>query len=119
MVPPGVLAPSISAATPISELVTALNAQQPEVLVGAVGVWRALADEQLAGRLHIAPRAALFSSKSLTADVRRLVRDAWGIEPMSGYAATEAGAVSPAIDVQPVVALQREPGGKLRLVRSA
>ena len=49
-----------------------------------------LADEQLAGRLHIAPRAALFSSEPLTADVRRLVRDAWGIEPMSGYAATEA-----------------------------
>jgi phenylacetate-coenzyme A ligase PaaK-like adenylate-forming protein len=90
MVPPGVPAPVISAATPISELVTALNAQQPEVLLGAVGVWRALADEQLAGRLHIAPRAALFSSEPLTADVRRLVRDAWGIEPMSGYAATEA-----------------------------
>jgi phenylacetate-coenzyme A ligase PaaK-like adenylate-forming protein len=90
MVPPGVRAPSISAATPIFELVTALNAQQPEVLVGAVGVWRALADEQLAGRLHIAPRAALFSSEPLTVDVRRLVRDAWGIEPMSGYAATEA-----------------------------
>jgi phenylacetate-CoA ligase len=90
LVPPGIPVPAISAATPISELVTALNAQQPEIIVGAVGVWRALAEEQLAGRLRIAPRAALFSSEAVTADVRRRVREAWGIEPVGGYAATEA-----------------------------
>jgi phenylacetate-CoA ligase len=90
MIPPGVPMPPISAATPIAELVAALNAQQPEVLLGAVGVWRALADEQLVGRLRIAPHAALFSSEPVTADVRRRVRDAWGIEPMGSYAATEA-----------------------------
>jgi phenylacetate-CoA ligase len=90
LVPPGVPAPLISAATPISELVAALNVQQPEVIVGAPGIWRALADEQLAGRLKIAPSAALFSSEATTADLRRRVRDAWGIEPVAGYAATEA-----------------------------
>jgi phenylacetate-coenzyme A ligase PaaK-like adenylate-forming protein len=90
MIPPGVPMPPISAATPIAELVAALNTQQPEVLLGAVGVWRALADEQIAGRLRIAPRATLFSSEPVTADVRRRVQDAWGIEPVSGYAATEA-----------------------------
>jgi phenylacetate-coenzyme A ligase PaaK-like adenylate-forming protein len=90
MIPPGVPMPPISAATPIAELVAALNAQQPEVLLCAVGVWRALADEQIAGRLRIAPRAALFSSEPVTADVRRRAQDAWGIEPVSGYAATEA-----------------------------
>lgn len=68
LVPPGVPAPPISAATPISELVAALNDQQPEVLVGAVGIWRALAEEQIAGRLRIAPRAAFFSSDALTAE---------------------------------------------------
>jgi phenylacetate-CoA ligase len=94
LVPPGVPAPPVSAATPISELVAALNAQQPEVLVGAVGIWRALAEEQLAGRLRIAPRSAFFSSEALTADVRRRVRDAWGIEPVSGYAATEAPTIA-------------------------
>jgi phenylacetate-CoA ligase len=94
LVPPGVPAPTVSAATPISELVAALNAQQPEVLVGAVGIWRALAEEQLAGRLRITPRAAFFSSEALTADVRRRVRDAWGIEPVSGYAATEAPTIA-------------------------
>jgi phenylacetate-CoA ligase len=94
LVPPGVPTPRISAATPIVELVAALNAQQPEVLVGAVGIWRALAEEQIAGRLRIAPRAALFSSEAVTADVRRRVRQAWGIEPVSGYAATEAPTIA-------------------------
>jgi phenylacetate-CoA ligase len=94
LVPPGVPIPPISAATPISELVAALNAQQPEVLVGAVGVWRALAEEQIAGRLRIAPHVAFFSSEAMTADVRRRVREAWGIEPVTGYAATEAPTIA-------------------------
>jgi phenylacetate-coenzyme A ligase PaaK-like adenylate-forming protein len=94
LVPPGVPTPPISAATPIAELVAALNADQPELLLGAVGVWRALAEEQIAGRLRIAPKAAFFSSEAVTADVRRRVRQAWGIEPMSGYAATEAPAIA-------------------------
>ena len=94
LVPPGVPTPPISAATPIAELVAALNAEQPELLLGAVGVWRALAEEQIAGRLRIAPKAAFFSSEAVTADVRRRVRQAWGIEPMSGYAATEAPAIA-------------------------
>ena len=94
LVPPGVPASPISAATPISELVAALNTQQPEVLVGAVGIWRALAEEQIAGRLLIAPRAAFLSSEALTADVRRRVREAWGIEPVSGYASTEAPTIA-------------------------
>lgn len=94
LVPPGVPASPFSEATPVPELVAALNAQQPEVLVGAAGIWRVLADEQLEGRLRIAPRAAFFSSEPLRADLRRLVRDAWGIEPVSGYAATEAPTIA-------------------------
>jgi phenylacetate-CoA ligase len=94
LVPPGVPAPPLSAATPIAELVAALNAQQPELLLGAVGVWRALAEEQIAARLRIAPKVAFFSSEAVTADVRRRVRQAWAIEPVTGYAATEAPAIA-------------------------
>jgi phenylacetate-coenzyme A ligase PaaK-like adenylate-forming protein len=79
LVPPGVPTPPVSAATPIAELVAALNAEQPELLLGAVGVWRALAEEQIAGRLRIAPKAAFFSSEAVTADVKRRVRQAWGL----------------------------------------
>jgi phenylacetate-CoA ligase len=101
LVPPGVAAPPISAATPVPALVAALNSQQPDVLRGAVGIWRALAEEQIAGRLRIAPRAALFSSEPLTADVRRHVREAWGIEPVSGYAATEAPTIAASSPAHP------------------
>jgi phenylacetate-CoA ligase len=94
LVPPGVPLPPVSAATPLAELVAALNAQQPEVLVGAVGIWRALAEEQIAGRLRISPRVAFFSSEAVTADIRRRVLQAWGIEPVSGYAATEAPTIA-------------------------
>jgi len=61
-----------------------------EIVVGAVGIWRALAEEQITGRLRIAPHVAFLSSEALTADTRRRIREAWGIEPVSGYAATEA-----------------------------
>jgi phenylacetate-CoA ligase len=101
LVPPGVAAPPISAATPVPALVAALNSQQPDVLLGAVGIWRALAEEQIAGRLRIAPRAALFSSEPLTADARRHVREAWGIEPVSGYAATEAPTIAASSPAHP------------------
>ncbi len=94
LVPPGVPMPPDFGWTPIAELVAALNAQQPELLLGALGVWRALAEEQIAGRLRIAPKAAVFGSEAMTADVRRRVRQAWGIEPVSGYAATEAPAIA-------------------------
>ena len=42
-----------SAATPVPHC-SALNAQQPEILIGAAGIWRTLA-EAIAGRLRIAP----------------------------------------------------------------
>ena len=39
-------------------------------------------------------RDAFLSSEALTADVRRRVWDAWGVEPVSGYAATEAPTIA-------------------------
>jgi phenylacetate-CoA ligase len=49
-------APRLSVATPLPELVGALNAYQPEGLVGYPTVAGLLASEQLAGRLRIRPR---------------------------------------------------------------
>jgi hypothetical protein len=78
LVPPGVPMPPVSAGTPIAELVAALNAQQPELLLGALGVWRALAEEQIAGRLRIAPKAAVFGSDSRLRQPVRSLRLAVG-----------------------------------------
>ncbi len=98
----------LSAATPIPDLVAALNAQQPESLIGAAGLWGLLADEQLAGRLHIAPRAAAFGSAALTPDLRRRVRAAWGIEPVSIYAATEAPIIASSTPTHPELELAED-----------
>jgi phenylacetate-coenzyme A ligase PaaK-like adenylate-forming protein len=49
-----------------------------------------LADEQLCGRLQIAPFAVGCASEPLTDDIRARVRAAWGRDPANVYASTEA-----------------------------
>ena len=55
---------------------------------------RALADEQLAGRLRIAPRAVNSSSEVLTAEARAMATRAWRVPPFNVYAATETGGIA-------------------------
>jgi phenylacetate-CoA ligase len=86
--------PELSTATPLPELVAALNAFQPDALVGYPSVAGLLADEQLAGRLRIAPRGGAFGAEPLTPNLRRRIRAAWGFEPSSMYAATEAPVIA-------------------------
>jgi len=83
-------APRLSVVTPLPELVGALNAYQPDGLVGYPTIAGYLAAEQLAGRLRIRPRFGVYGAEPLTPDIRRRIRDAWGFEPASVYAATEA-----------------------------
>lgn len=86
--------PDLSTATPLPELVAALNAYQPEALVGYPSIAGLLADEQLAGRLRIAPRGGAFGAEPLTPNLRRRIRAAWGFEPTSMYAATESPVIA-------------------------
>ncbi|MGY1625125.1 phenylacetate--CoA ligase family protein [Geodermatophilus sp. SYSU D00965] len=93
LAPPGAPA-SLTAATPLPRLVAGLDALQPEVLICPAGLGGLLADEQLAGRLHLAPRSVAFGSEALTPELRRRVRAAWGVEPVGMYAATEAPVIA-------------------------
>ncbi len=86
--------PDVSVLTPLDELVRALDAYQPEALAGYPTVAALLADEQLAGRLHIAPRILAFGSEPTTADIRARVEAAWGVRPANVYATTEAPIVA-------------------------
>jgi phenylacetate-coenzyme A ligase PaaK-like adenylate-forming protein len=70
-------------------MVERLNAWQPEVLTAYASVARMLADEQLAGRLQIAPRAVGTTSEVLTPETRRRMVQAWGKVPCDFYGATE------------------------------
>jgi hypothetical protein len=46
---------------------------------------RILADEQLAGRLHIRPHMVIPGSEVLTAETRRRIEVAWGNPPFNAY----------------------------------
>ena len=82
---------SFDAAQPLAEMVGQLNRWQPHVLTGYPSMMRILADEQLAGRLHIQPHLILPGSEVLTDETRRRIEAAWGHSPFDGYGATEAG----------------------------
>jgi phenylacetate-CoA ligase len=78
----------LDAAAPLPETVARLNELQPEVLIGYASMIRVLAEEQLAGRLAIAPRAVNSASEVLTGASRELATRAWGVPPFDVYAAT-------------------------------
>ena len=84
----------LDAAAPLCDIVARLNDLRPEVLVGYASMIRALADEQLAERLHITPRAVNSSSEVLTGEARTLAAQAWRVPPFNVYAATETGGIA-------------------------
>jgi phenylacetate-CoA ligase len=83
-------APRLAATTPLPEMVAALNAFQPQALTAYPSIAAQLAEEQLDGRLRIAPTLVGTTSEVLTADMRRRIRDAWDLEPLNVYGTTEA-----------------------------
>jgi phenylacetate-CoA ligase len=83
-------APRLAVTTPMAEMVQALNAFQPEALITYPSVIRRLADEQQAGRLHIAPRKLSSCAETLTPDVRARAAQAWDAPVLDVYACTEA-----------------------------
>ena len=82
--------PQVSVLTPLPDLVRHLNAYQPEVFPTVASVASLLAEEQLAGRLHISPRVVICTSEVLAADIRERIHAAWGIQPHEFYSTTEA-----------------------------
>jgi putative adenylate-forming enzyme len=83
---------SFDAAQPLAEIVRQLNDWQPHMLAGYASMMRILADEQLAGRLHIQPHMIIPGSEVLTDETRRRIEQAWGHSPFNAYGATEGGA---------------------------
>src|SRR5262245_53892808 len=80
---------------PLATITAGLNAWQSDNLIAYASMARILAEEQLGGRLHISPKAAMSASEVLTEESRRRIRLAWNCEPFNVYAATEQGASLP------------------------
>jgi phenylacetate-coenzyme A ligase PaaK-like adenylate-forming protein len=88
----------IAASEPIETTIERLNAWQPEALIAYASMARILADEQLAGRLQIRPRAVFTSSEVLTEETRKRIVQAWGERLFNQYAATESGSLAAECD---------------------
>lgn len=84
----------LDATQPMSAIVREIEAFGPDSLVAYASMARLLADEQLAGRLHVAPKAVMSASEVLTSDARAKIRAAWGVEPFDVYAATETAGIA-------------------------
>jgi putative adenylate-forming enzyme len=84
----------LDATDPLVDITEGLNQFDPEVLVAYASMTRVLAEEQLAGRLRVAPKAVMSASEVLTPDVRRLVARAFGAPPFNVYAATETAGIA-------------------------
>lgn len=84
----------IAASDPLETIVQRLNDNQPNLLIAYASMSRILAEEQLAGRLHIRPGKTFTSSEVLTDETRRRVKAAWGDEPFNQYGATETADIA-------------------------
>jgi phenylacetate-coenzyme A ligase PaaK-like adenylate-forming protein len=84
----------LDATAPLASAVAALNDFGPDLLVGYASVLRPLAAEQLAGRLHVAPRAVMSASEVLSPPAARDMAAAWGSPPIDVYAATETAGLA-------------------------
>jgi phenylacetate-CoA ligase len=82
--------PRLSVLSPLEKIVSELNGFRPEALLSYASVVGALAEEQLQGRLEIAPRVVITTSEVLTDDAVQRIEQAWGVRPYNAYASTEA-----------------------------
>ncbi|MCC6498201.1 MAG: phenylacetate--CoA ligase family protein [Propionibacteriaceae bacterium] len=84
----------LSALRPVPELVAELNRAKPALLGGYATILELLAEEQLAGRLELAPSLLMAGGEHLTAAGRELLEAAFGCRAYTSYACTEAGPIA-------------------------
>ncbi|MBI2486383.1 MAG: phenylacetate--CoA ligase family protein [Deltaproteobacteria bacterium] len=70
------------------------NDFQPESLIAYANMSRQLAQEQIAGNLHISPQAVFCASEVLTKDSRKLIHKDWGVQPFNVHATTETAGIA-------------------------
>jgi len=95
---------SIDATDPLPAVVERLNGLRPLLLQGYPTAVRRLADEQLAGRLRIAPLSVTTSSEPLTPADRARIGEAFGVGVRDQFGSTE-GLVGVSAPDQPAIVL--------------
>lgn len=79
---------------PLHVISQRLNTFRPEILVAYAETAKALAQQKIHGDLAISPKTVFTSSEILTAQAKKVIKRAWGIEPFNAYAATEAALIA-------------------------
>lgn len=79
----------LSISSPIDEICSQINHFQPDVITGYASGLNLLAEEQLAGRIKIAPKEAYCTGDPLTATFRKRVEKAFGVNPVNMYGSSE------------------------------
>lgn len=85
---------NIDVKTPMKEIVEKLNSFQPAMLGGYPTALELLADEQKAGRLHIAPAVVMTGGEYLSDTVRNELKNTFGGYVQTNYSCTEGGTVA-------------------------
>ncbi|WOO42210.1 hypothetical protein [Rubellicoccus peritrichatus] len=81
----------IPAGTPIAQIVTALNAYQPDRIISYSSVLEELCAEAVDGRLNITPNRISANSEPLTEEAREAAKKAWGIDIHNQWGSVEVG----------------------------
>ncbi|MCF6313684.1 MAG: hypothetical protein L3J39_14660 [Verrucomicrobiales bacterium] len=79
----------ISISSPIEKIREQINRFKPDVITGYASGLNLLAQEQLAGNIDIAPSEAFCTGDPLTASYRKLIVDAFGVNPVNMYGSSE------------------------------
>ena len=84
----------LDATQPIDQLVAALNRFSPRLLVCYASMLTPLAEAQLAGGLRIRPEKVITASEQLLEPARQAAMEAWGVQVINTYAATETATIA-------------------------
>lgn len=84
----------LDATESLAIIVAKLNEWQPEALVGYASMVYGLAQEQIAGRLHIEPSFIFTSSETFTDAMLQTVESVWCCRTFNEYAATETATIA-------------------------
>jgi putative adenylate-forming enzyme len=79
----------LSISSPIEGICSQINRFKPDVITGYASGLNLLAEEQLAGRIKIAPKEAYCTGDPLTATFRQRVEKAFGVNPVNMYGSSE------------------------------
>jgi phenylacetate-coenzyme A ligase PaaK-like adenylate-forming protein len=80
--------------SPIEEIVSKIQDFQPDSISGYSSGAYILAKEQIAGRLNISPKKIVCSADHITTKIRETIRNAFGVDPIAFYAASESIAMA-------------------------